>query len=240
MPDAVPQHDRERKQEIKSYADDHNRASLSDIKKGDKVLLRQPRQTKLSATYDSKPYTVEEKKGPSVLLKRPFQRQIMRSIGYHMSGEVISVLSREGRYYNCHERAQRERDNYDIVTRVIQLISPSQSCDNLLLPSVARQHTILDVIRFQSSLDPVFCSELCRVKSRFVSVCPSGCPVRCRNSGAISQSPGHFRKWGVSSNNILCCARMFLLYLLYFLVRTIYRREYFLKNTGKFAFIFFR
>ena len=47
-----------------------------------------------------------------------------------MSGEVISVLSLEGRYYNCHERA---RDNYDIVTRVIQLISPSQSCDNLFI-----------------------------------------------------------------------------------------------------------
>ena len=47
-----------------------------------------------------------------------------------MSGEVISVLSLEGRYYNCHERA---RDNYDIVTRVIQLISPSQSCDKYRL-----------------------------------------------------------------------------------------------------------
>ena len=50
-----------------------------------------------------------------------------------MSGEVISVLSLEGRYYNCHERAQRERDNYDIVTGVIKLISPSQSCDNLFI-----------------------------------------------------------------------------------------------------------
>ena len=47
-----------------------------------------------------------------------------------MSGEVISVLSLEGRYYNCHERA---RDNYDIVTRVIKLISPSRSCDNLFI-----------------------------------------------------------------------------------------------------------
>ncbi len=47
-----------------------------------------------------------------------------------MSGEVISVLSLEGRYYNCQERA---RDNYDIVTRVIKLISPSQSCDNLFI-----------------------------------------------------------------------------------------------------------
>ena len=34
-----------------------------------------------------------------------------------MRGEVISILSLEGRYHNCHERAQRERDNYDIVTR---------------------------------------------------------------------------------------------------------------------------
>ncbi len=47
-----------------------------------------------------------------------------------MSGEVISVLSLEGRCYNCHKRA---RDNYDIVTTVIQLISPSQSCDNLFI-----------------------------------------------------------------------------------------------------------
>ena len=50
-----------------------------------------------------------------------------------MSGEVISVLSLEGRYYNCHERAQRVRDNYDIVTRVIQLIAPHHSCDNLYI-----------------------------------------------------------------------------------------------------------
>ena len=79
IPVTVRQHDRERKEKIKCYADDHNRASLSDVKKGDTVLLRQPRQTKLSTTYDPKPYIVEEKKGLSVLLKRPFERQIMRN-----------------------------------------------------------------------------------------------------------------------------------------------------------------
>ncbi len=56
-----------------------------------------------------------------------------------MSGEVISVLSLKGRYYNCHERAQRARDNYDIVTRVIQLISPSQSCDDLFITYLCLQ-----------------------------------------------------------------------------------------------------
>ncbi len=34
--------------------------------------------------------------------------------GYNMNGEVISVLSLEGQYYNFHERAQRATDNYDI------------------------------------------------------------------------------------------------------------------------------
>ncbi len=41
--------------------------------------------------------------------------------------EVISIsfitIYIEGRYYNCHERTQRARDKYDIVTRVIQLIT---------------------------------------------------------------------------------------------------------------------
>ena len=50
--------------------------------------------------------------------------KIIICIGYHMSGEVISVLSLEGRYYNCHERAQRARDNYDIVTRVYYILVP--------------------------------------------------------------------------------------------------------------------
>ena len=39
---------------------------------------------------------------------------------------MISVLSLEGRYYDFH-------DNYVIVTRVIQLITTSQSCDNLFI-----------------------------------------------------------------------------------------------------------
>ena len=82
-PDEIPvtvlQHDQERKQKMKSYADSHNRASMSEIRKGDTVLLRQPKQTKLSTTYDPKPYTVEEKKGPSVLLKRSFEPQILRN-----------------------------------------------------------------------------------------------------------------------------------------------------------------
>lgn len=55
------------------------------------------------------------------------------NIGYHMRGEVISVLSLEGRYHKCHEWAQRTRDIYDIVLRAIKLISPRPECDNLFI-----------------------------------------------------------------------------------------------------------
>ena len=79
IPETVREHDRKRKEKIKLYADEHNRASSSNIKKVDTVLLRQPRQTKLSTTHDPKPYIIEEKKGSSVLLKRPDERQIMRN-----------------------------------------------------------------------------------------------------------------------------------------------------------------
>ncbi len=61
-----------------------------------------------------------------------------RTIGYHMNGEVMSVLSLEGRYCNCRERAQGARDNYDIVTRVIQLISPSHCISLIQLMSLCR------------------------------------------------------------------------------------------------------
>ncbi len=82
----------------------------------------------LSQPYNNTHYTtIHINEAISLVLVR------VLCIGYHISGEVISVLSLEGRYYNCHERAQRARDNYHIVTRVIQLISPSQSCDNLFI-----------------------------------------------------------------------------------------------------------
>ncbi len=64
-------------------------------------------------------------------------------MGYHMSGEVISALSHQGRYYNCHERAQGARDNYDIVTRVVQLISSSQSYDNLFITYLCLYQALL-------------------------------------------------------------------------------------------------
>ena len=58
IPEAVLQRDCEKKERMKSYADERGHASVSNIKEGDTVLLKQPRATKLSTTYDPKPYIV--------------------------------------------------------------------------------------------------------------------------------------------------------------------------------------
>ena len=50
-----------------------------------------------------------------------------------MIGSVISVLSLSWRYHNCPSLAALARDSYNIVPRVIKLISPHHSCDNLYL-----------------------------------------------------------------------------------------------------------
>ena len=50
------------------------------------------------------------------------------NLGYHMRGEVISVLSLE-RQYHIYDIVAK----YDIVTRAIKLILPSLECDNLFI-----------------------------------------------------------------------------------------------------------
>ena len=49
-----------------------------------------------------------------------------------MRGEVISVLSLEGRYHIL-SRVSERGTKYDIVTRAIKLILPSLECDNLFI-----------------------------------------------------------------------------------------------------------
>ena len=63
---------------MKKYADKKRRATPSDIKRGDRVLLKQERKNKLSTRYDPDAYVVVGTKGTSLLLKRRAEPEIMR------------------------------------------------------------------------------------------------------------------------------------------------------------------
>ena len=54
------------KQKMKIYADLKAHAQEREIKPGEVVLMRQPKQNKLSTPYNPKPFVVEEKKGTMV------------------------------------------------------------------------------------------------------------------------------------------------------------------------------
>ena len=88
--------DQQAKQRTKVYADRRNRATPSDIKAGDKVLLQQAAQNKLSTRFDPNPYTVLERKGPSLILQQGGGRVFMRNVSHerklHQNTRVVQYL----------------------------------------------------------------------------------------------------------------------------------------------------
>ena len=68
------------KERMAVYTDAKKKAKLSVVEVGDKVLLQQNHQNKLSIRYDPNPYTVIERRGPSVVLQRDEETPIMRNV----------------------------------------------------------------------------------------------------------------------------------------------------------------
>ena len=62
--------DRNAKSKMKEYSDSKSRATTSEIKVGDTVLVRQQKENKLSTKFNSKPYTVTARKGARVTVCR--------------------------------------------------------------------------------------------------------------------------------------------------------------------------
>ena len=105
--------DQQAKQRMKAYVDKRNRASASDIASGDKVLLKQVRQNKLSTLYDPHPFTVLERKGPSLILQRGDGRMFMRNVSH------VHKLHKDSRV--------REEDNYVMDVDLPQAVNPPRA-----------------------------------------------------------------------------------------------------------------
>jgi len=105
--------DQQAKQRMKAYVDKRNRASASDIASGDKVLLKQVRQNKLSTLYDPHPFTVLERKGPSLILQRGDGRMFMRNVSH------VHKLHKDSRI--------QEEDNYVMDVDLPQAVNPPRA-----------------------------------------------------------------------------------------------------------------
>ena len=110
--------DQQAKQRTKVYVDRRNRATPSDIKAGDKVLLQRAVQNKLSTRFDPNPYTLLERKGPSLILQRGGGRVFMRNVSH---------------VRKLHQNTYVQQEEYDIDADLPQAVDqdmdPPQAVD---------------------------------------------------------------------------------------------------------------
>ena len=78
---AVHSADAVRKEKGRVHANSVRRAKESMVKQGDKVLLRQQKQNKLSTPYERDPYTVINRKGQSVIIEKN-GKKMMRHVSF--------------------------------------------------------------------------------------------------------------------------------------------------------------
>lgn len=76
----VRDRDAEMKMKAKLYADQKRHAAYSDLSPGDKVLVKQNKENKLSTTFANQPYQVVSKEGNSVVVESPEGVQYQRNV----------------------------------------------------------------------------------------------------------------------------------------------------------------
>ena len=76
------QHDTNKKETMKVYADKKRNAKISEIKIGNRVYMKQTKINKLSSPFSSKPYTVITKKGNMLTVCDDEKRYVTRNVSF--------------------------------------------------------------------------------------------------------------------------------------------------------------
>lgn len=81
-----------KKKKEKEYADKSRNAKYSQVQVGDRVLVQQPKENKLSPAFETKPYEVVGRTGNEVLLKAPhggtYRRNVKQVKNLEIDGSV--------------------------------------------------------------------------------------------------------------------------------------------------------
>ena len=80
-PQEVRQTDAKRKTEMKEYADRCSHAKNTDLSVGDKVLLKQPKQNKMSTPFKPEPLEIKDEKG-SMITAQNAERTVTRNASF--------------------------------------------------------------------------------------------------------------------------------------------------------------
>lgn len=85
--------DKFKKAKMKTYADERNNATKLKLTVGDKVLVQQPKENKLTTPFDPKPYEITEKKGTMITARREDKSITRNSTFYKLIRGSIEMPS---------------------------------------------------------------------------------------------------------------------------------------------------
>ena len=125
--------DAEQKSKMKLHADNKSRARESSLSHGMVVLMKQPKQNKLSTPFDPNPFVVKEKKGTMVTASNEFKTVTQNSSQFKV---VPSELFNEERN---HEAEGERQENEAAAENHPSTTDPNQSEMSRLLRRSNRQ-----------------------------------------------------------------------------------------------------
>ncbi|CAC5386829.1 unnamed protein product [Mytilus coruscus] len=116
--------DRERKEKGKMYTDEKRKAVKSELQPGDKVLVKQNKENKLSTTFHHKPLLLLEKNGNSVLIQSDQGVKYRRNVTHVKKFEQQNV-SNENRF--------NQKSNENVLNRNVYMSNENLSQERSVL-----------------------------------------------------------------------------------------------------------
>ena len=83
---------------------------ISDIKVGDKILVKQRKRNKLTSLYKSEPFKVIEKKGNTVKIRDAYENERVRNVA-----DVLYFRERSDSLHKVPNRAGRDKASDDFI-----------------------------------------------------------------------------------------------------------------------------
>ena len=127
----VRERDRKAKDKMKKDADIRRRATPSDLKVGDKVLVRQRRRTKFSTRFDPRPFEVTERKGTMVTARRD-NNYITRNVS--MFKKILAASQGASQEESEDDLSEEDTDTPFVAPPVIPPIPPAPPEDHVPVP----------------------------------------------------------------------------------------------------------
>lgn len=121
----------------KEYADKSRSAEPSEIAEGDKVLLKQARENKLSSMFETEPYKVLEKTGNAVILESAEGVTRMRNVA-HMK-KFIEPSTSDSEVTKGADLPTEQDTKSSLAETAVEPPNVSQTCSDAHRPARARQ-----------------------------------------------------------------------------------------------------